>query len=309
MALLFKSDIDRGGSWRRELLALEPELDLREWPDVGDPADIEYALVWQPPPGELKSYPNLKAIFSIGAGIDHLASDPELPRDVPVVRMVEPGLTAGMTEFVVMSVLYHHRFMLDYAAQQRAHQWREIEQIPTSDRRVGILGLGVLGRDAAEALLRFGFPVAGWSRTRKEIPGIESFHGETGFEPFLARSDILVCLLPLTAETESILDARAFAALPRGAALISVGRGKQVVEADLLTALDAGQVGGATLDVFREEPLPADSPFWDHPRVVVTPHIASMTLPKTACKAVIDNIRRHRAGQSLEHVVDLARGY
>jgi len=309
MALLFKSDIDRGDSWRRVLLELEPGLDLREWPEIGDPNDIEYALVWKPPQGELKGYPNLKAIFSIGAGIDHLASDPELPKNVPVVRMVEPGLTAGMTEFVVMSVLYHHRFMLDYAAQARAHQWREIDQVPAWERRVGIMGLGVLGGDAAEKLVALRFDVAGWSGSPKDLPGVTSFHGADGFLPFLNRSDILVCLLPLTPETTDILDARAFAALPQGAALISVGRGPQVVEEDLLAALATGHLDGATLDVFHEEPLPADSPFWDHPRVVVVPHVASMTIARGACEFVIDNIRRLEAGQPLHHVVDLDKGY
>jgi len=309
MALLFKSDIDRGDSWRRVLLELEPGLDLREWPEIGDPNDIEYALVWKPPQGELKTYPNLRAIFSLGAGIDHLASDPELPKDVPVVRMVEPGLTAGMTEFVIMSVLYHHRFMLDYAAQARAHRWREIDQVPAWERRVGIMGLGVLGGDAAEALVGLRFDVAGWSGSPKNLPGVTSFHGADGFLPFLNRSDILVCLLPLTPETTDILDARAFAALPKGAALISVGRGPQVVEEDLLAALDSGHLDGATLDVFREEPLPTDSPFWDHPRVVVVPHVASMTIARGACEFVIDNIRRFEAGQPLRHVVDLDKGY
>jgi glyoxylate/hydroxypyruvate reductase A len=309
MALLFKSDIDRGDSWRRALLALEPGLDLREWPEIGEPNDIDYALVWKPPKGELKSYPNLKVIFSVGAGIDHLASDPDLPAGVPVVRMVEPGLTAGMTEFVVMSVIYHHRFMLDYAAQARAHVWREIDQVPAWDRRVGIMGLGVLGGDAAEKLVSFGFDVAGWSGSPKNLPGVTSFHGAEGFLPFLNRSDILVCLLPLTPQTTDILDARAFAALPEGASLVSVGRGQQVVEQDLLAALESGHLDGATLDVFRDEPLPEDSPFWDHPRVVVVPHVASMTIARGACEFVVDNIRRFEAGQPLLHVVDLDKGY
>ena len=309
MALLFKSYIDRNDSWRRVLLELEPGLDLREWPEIGDPNDIEYALVWKPPQGELKVYPNLKAIFSLGAGIDHLASDPELPKGVPVVRMVEPGLTAGMTEFVVMSVLYHHRFMLDYAAQARDHVWREIDQVPAWERRVGIMGLGVLGGDAAEKLVSLRFDVAGWSGSAKDLPGVTSFHGADGFLPFLNRSDILVCLLPLTQETTDILDARAFAALPKGAALINVGRGPQVVEEDLLAALNSGHLDGATLDVFREEPLPADSPFWDHPRVVIVPHVASMTIARGACEFVIENIRRFEAGQPLHHVVDLDKGY
>ncbi len=181
MALLLKSEAGRGDSWRRALLAVDPGLDLRLWPEAGDPADIEYALVWFPPKGALKGYPNLKVIFSIGAGIDHLASDPELPKGVPIVRMVEPGLTAGMTEFVLMSVLYHHRFMLDYAEQRRNKVWREIDQVPSWDRRVGIMGLGVLGGDVAEKLAALSFDVAGWSSSPKQLPGVTSFHGAGGF--------------------------------------------------------------------------------------------------------------------------------
>ncbi len=309
MALIIKTDIERGESWHRAFRELLPDMEVRDWSDPGDPDAIEFALVWQPPRGALRGFPNLKAIFSIGAGIDHLSSDPELPEGVPIVRMVEPGLTAGMVEFVVMSALYHHRFMLDYALQQRSKTWREIEQIPTTRRRVGILGLGVLGGACADKLLDFGFPVAGWSRRPKDLPGVESFHGADGLTPFLKRSDILVCLLPLTPETEGILNAETLAALPRGAALISVGRGKHTFEADLLAALDSGQLGGATLDVFRDEPLPPDSPFWTHPRVVVTPHIASMTIAETAAEAVAANIRRIQAGQAPEHIVNLKRGY
>lgn len=309
MALLIKTDIDRANSWRRAFAKYAPHLDVRDWEVPGDLADIKYALVWEPPSGALKQMPNLEVIFSIGAGIDHLASDRDLPEGVPIVRMVESGLTAGMTEFVVMSVLYHHRFMLDYANQQRESRWREIEQIPTARRRVGIMGLGVLGGDAARRLLDFGFPLAGWSRNRKDLPGVESFHGQEGLTPFLARTDILVCLLPLTPETDGLLDARVFDALPDGAVLISVGRGKHVVEDDLLAALDSGKLRGATLDVFRNEPLPPDSPFWSHPRVVVTPHVASMTIPDTAAESVLANIARFEAGEPLDHVVDLKRGY
>ena len=310
MALLLKTDIEReDGTWQRALRAHAPDLTVHDWPYEGDPAEIEFALVWAPPRGALRRFPNLRAIFSIGAGIDHLASDPDLPEGVPVVRMVEPGLTSGMTEFVILSVLTHHRFMLDYAAQQRDKVWREIPQIAAGRRRIGIMGLGVLGGDAGEKLAALGFDVAGWSRRPKERPGITAFHGADGLAPFLARSDILVCLLPLTPETEGILNARAFAALPRGAALISIGRGNQVVEADLLAALDSGQIGGASLDVFREEPLPPESPFWAHPRAIVTPHVASMTIPDTAAEAVAANIRRLHAGQPLLHVVDLKRGY
>ena len=309
MALLFKGDIDRGGSWERSLTACAPDIELRVWPEVGAAEDIEYALVWEPPAGLLASLPNLKVIFSVGAGIDHLASDPELPAAVPVVRMVEPGLTTGMTEFVVMNVLFHHRFMLDYLGQQRASHWEEISQIGPASRRVGIMGLGVLGQDAAARLLDFGFPVSGWSRSPKAVPGVTSFAGDAGLRPFLEQCDILVCLLPSTPETVGLLNAESLAALPEGAAVINAGRGSLIVEADLLAALDSGALAGASLDVFDEEPLPADSPIWRHPRVLATPHIASMTIPETAAAAVIDQIRRFERGEPLEHVVDLKRGY
>lgn len=309
MTLLLKTDIERGDSWHRAFAELLPDMPVRNWADPGDPAAVEYALVWNPERSALRRFPNLKAIFSIGAGIDHLSGDKDLPQGVPIVRMVEPGLTAGMVEFVVMSALYHHRFMLDYARQQAERRWHEIEQIPTARRRVGILGLGVLGAACAERLRDFGFPVSGWSRSPKEVAGVKSFHGSGQLTEFLQGSDILVCLLPLTGETEGILNAKTFATLPRGAALISVGRGRHVVEADLLAALDSGQIGGATLDVFHKEPLPADSPFWSHPRVVLTPHVASMTIAETAAQAVVDNIRRIQAGKAPLHVVDLEQGY
>ena len=309
MALLFKSDVDRAGDWEKSLKDLAPEIELRIWPDAGDPAEIDYALMWKPPPGELKTYPNLKIIFSVGAGIDHLASDPELPRHIPLVRMVEPGLTAGMSEYVVMAVLYHRRFMIEYGLQRRDEKWAEIPQVGAEDRTVGIMGLGVLGCDAAEKLKPFGFTLAGWSRSPKDVPGVTCYHGEAGLKAFLAATDVLVCLLPLTAETANILNAQTFAALPRGAAVINVARGGHQVEDDLLAALDSGQLSGATLDVFREEPLPAGHPLWQHPRVLMTPHAASMTIPKSAAKAVVDNIRRFEAGEPLTDVVDLDKGY
>ena len=309
MALLIKTDIERGNAWAEALAAAYPELKTHTWPYKGDPAEIDYALVWMPPEGELKSYPNLKAIFSIGAGIDHLASDPDLPEGVPVVRMVEPGLTAGMSEYVALAVLNHHRFIQDYANQRREKRWEEIPQIAASARQVGMLGLGVLGRAALESLGTFGFKLAGWSRTPKSITGISCYHGEEGLREFLAETDILVCLLPLTSETGGILNRDVFVQLPQGAAVINVGRGGHLVEEDLLEALDSGQLGGATLDVFREEPLPEDHPFWTHPKVFMTPHIASMTIPETACQAVVANIHRLEAGEPLRHVVDMSRGY
>lgn len=308
MVLLFKSEA-MPEAWVDALQALAPGLEVRVWPHWGAPEAADFALVWKPPKGELAKYPNLKAIFSIGAGIDHLASDPELPRHIPLVRMVDPSLTAGMTEYVVMSVLHHHRYMLDYGAQQRAGQWHLQGQIPPWRRRVGVMGLGVLGGDALAKLRVFDFDLAGWSRRPKQIPGVATFHGPEGFAEFLAGSQILVCLLPLTAETEGILNARTFQALPRGAAVINAARGGHLVEEDLLAALGSGQISGATLDVFHEEPLPANHPFWAHPRVIVTPHAASLTIPETAARYIVDSMAKACAGQPLDNVVDLARGY
>ena len=307
-AVLFKSDIERGGLWEKAIHKVLPDYQLRIWPEVGPREDVEYALVWQPPPGEMKTYPNLKAIFSIGAGIDHLSSDPELP-DLPVVRMVEPGLTAGMSEFVAMTTLMHHRFMIDYALLRRDRVWSEITQVAAAARRVSMLGLGVLGCDALGKLKPFGFDLAGWSRSPKQIDGVACYHGDQGLRDMLARSDILICLLPLTAETRGILNGDNFALMPKGAAVINVGRGGHLIEADLLAALDSGQLSGATLDVFEREPLPQGHPFWDHPRIVVTPHVASMTLADTAAQAVADNIARFERGEPLLNVVDFARGY
>ncbi len=312
--LLFKSDLDRADLWASALLKHKPDLEIEVWPSgapapEGDPASIDYALVWKPPLGVLKSLPNLKAIFSLGAGIDHIFRDPELPEGVPVVRMVERGLTAGMTEYVVMQVLYHHRRMLDYRAQQRNRVWNELPFVASWDRRVGILGLGQLGSDAAAKLAGLGLDVAGWSRSPKDIPGVTSYSGAAGLEEFLARTEILVCLLPLTEETRGILGAETFAKLPKGASVINVGRGEHLVEADLLAALESGQVDSATLDVFAEEPLPESSPFWDHERVIVTPHVASITVPDTAAEAVAANIARIERGEAPANAVDRAKGY
>jgi len=272
-------------------------------------AQIDYALVWAPRPGQLARLPNLKLIFSLGAGLDHLEGDGILPPAVPVIRMVEAQLTAGMTEYVLYHALRFHRDMPAYDAQQRRGEWRMLAQIPAGERRVGILGLGVLGAAAARALVSLGFDVAGWSRARKSITGVASFAGDGELPALLARSDILVCLLPLTAATASILCAANFAHLPPGAFVINAGRGGHCVEADLLAALDSGRIAGAALDVFSVEPLPADSPLWTHPRVAITPHAASKTLPASSARHVIANIRRHRNGQAAGPVANLARGY
>ncbi|MFI5408567.1 2-hydroxyacid dehydrogenase [Kaistia sp. UC242_56] len=305
------------GNWAPEPWAVpfasEPDRPVAIWPDVPDRAAIHYVLAWRPPAEAFANLPNLKAVFSLGAGVDHVVGNAALP-DVPIVRVVDPDLTTRMTEWVTLQVLLHHRQHLAYARQQAAHQWRELRQPVANDVRVGIMGLGELGRDAAAVLARLGFQVAGWSRSAKSIPDIETFHGEDGLTAFLGRTDILVVLVPLTADTRGILDASVFDRLARdgalgGAVLINGGRGGLQVEADILAALDDGRLIGASLDVFEPEPLGPDSPFWDHPRVVLTPHVAASSEASVLADGIHRQILDFEAGKPLANLVDVSRGY
>ncbi|MDH3701374.1 MAG: glyoxylate/hydroxypyruvate reductase A [Alphaproteobacteria bacterium] len=309
MALIFYSENDPFESWRDALNAALPDLEVRPWDAPGDPTDIEFALVWRPPLGSLKRFPNLKAILNLGAGVDGLLRDPDLPSGVPVVRMVDSDLATCMAEYVLLHVLRYHREQPALDAQQRAHQWQVIASPSAAHRRVGLMGLGAMGGAAAGLLTAVGFDVAAWTRSPRDMPGVACFHGDAGLTPFLAQSEILVCLLPLTAATTGILDRDLFANLPRGACLINAGRGGHQVEDDILAALDSGQLGGATLDVFGTEPLLTDSPFWDHPKVTLTPHNASIVNADSAIRHVCDSIRQVRAGAPLRHVVDPDTGY
>ncbi|MBO0737647.1 MAG: glyoxylate/hydroxypyruvate reductase A [Alphaproteobacteria bacterium] len=309
MALLFRSSVDSEARWKPQLNQLMPGLEVRVWPGVGDPADIGYALVWRPEPGLLASLPNLKLILSLGAGVDHILCDPHLPHHVPIVRLVDPYMTAAMSEYVVLQVLRLHRHDLDYRAQQSEGIWRELEQKNATERSVGILGFGALGQDAGRKLKGLGFDVALWSRSEKRADGLLGYAGGAGLEALLRRSEIVVCLLPLTAETEGILSRRTFARLPRGAVVVNAARGRHLVEQDLLAALASGHVSAAVLDVFRDEPLPSGHPFWRHPHIVVTPHIAAATNPSTAAPIILDTIRRFEEGRPLLNRVDPARGY
>lgn len=310
MAVLLSTDPAAMEDWRAALLAEEPGLDIRLFPDAGDPAAIEAAVAWTSHDmAELRRYPNLRLIVSMGAGVDHLLRPPGPPSGVPVARLKDARLTRGMAEWVLLNVLRFHRQDLEYRALQAARRWEELPAPDTGARRVGILGLGELGGAAADALLALGFPVMGWSRSPKERPGVDVFHGAAGFDAMLRRSDILVCLLPLTPETRGLLDRRAFELLPRGAYLLNAARGGHVVQDDLLAALDSGRIAGAALDVFEPEPLPPEHRFWTHPRVVMTPHAASITIPSSAAPQVAENLRRVRSGRPLINLVDFGAGY
>jgi glyoxylate/hydroxypyruvate reductase len=286
-----------------------PMLEIRLWPDAGDPAEIDYVLAWNHPDGFLMRFSNLRAIYSMGAGVDRLLKDPGLPEGVPIVRMVDPSLVAGMNEFVLMRVLHYHRRMPEYEVQQRAGLWGPLRPPLAEDRKVGIMGLGQLGRTCAASLAGLGFAVRGWSRTPKSLSGVQCFAGIAQLPAFLGETEILICLLPLTPETEGILNATHFAQLPQGAFLVNVARGAHLVEEDLIFALETGRIAHATLDVFRAEPLAADHPFWTHPRVAIIPHAAALTQPRTAARTVAANIARDRAGEPLQDVVDRQTGY
>jgi glyoxylate/hydroxypyruvate reductase A len=278
-----------------------------------DPAEARYAAVWKPVPGELAAFPNLRVIFNLGAGVDALMIDHSLP-GVPLVRVAVSDLTMRMTEYVVLHVLMHHRQELYLRASQREMRWKPKYQWPANAIAVGVMGLGTLGADAAQVLARLGFRVAGWSRSPRSIDRIKCFHGEAQLEPFLRQTDILVCLLPLTPETRYILDRKLFMQLNRASPLgapvvINAGRGGLQNEADILACLDDGTLGSVSLDVYEKEPLPAASPFWTHPKVVLTPHNAADVDPDEISKYVARQIERFEAGGALENVVDRKRGY
>ncbi|MEM6665824.1 MAG: glyoxylate/hydroxypyruvate reductase A [Pseudomonadota bacterium] len=288
---------------------LLPEMDVRDWWASGDPADIEVAIVWKPPAGGLRQFPNLRCIVSIGAGIDHVLADSQLPTHVPIIRTTSTALTERMREYVVLHVLRIHRSLAAIEAAQKTREWLQVISPPASERRVGIMGLGNLGADCALALKAVGFDVAGWSRTAKEFDGIRCFCGDSARAAFLETTEILVNLLPLTPETEGILSAELFHQLPTGAAVINCARGQHLVEADLLDALDRGRISAATLDVFHTEPLPPDHPFWDHPDVLVTPHVASLVDPVAGGKTIAANLRAFLAGETVADLADRSQGY
>lgn len=300
--------------WRARFQAQLPEMPIVVLGEPFDRRAVHYVASWKHPAGSLTGLPNLAAIFSLGAGVDFLFADDKLPA-VPIARVVDPDLTTRMSEYVVLHCLMYLRQQHRYMRQQRERLWEDDRNQPAARSvRVGVMGLGELGRDAARKLQVIGFDVAGWSRSPKAIDGLTTFSGEDGLKTFLARTDILVCLVPLTPDTRGIINAELIAGLAQdgrlgGPFLINAGRGGLQVAADIVAALDAGTLKGATLDVFETEPLPSDSPFWSHPNVTVTPHNSAMSEPEAIATLIAAQIRRLEAGEPLHHVVDSARGY
>lgn len=312
MRVIHCGDEARGRAWS-EIIARElPEVDFRCWPDLGPQHDdgdtIRHVVAWTLADEVLASLPDLEVLFSVGAGVDQLALD-RLPPDLRIVRMIEPGITQTMADYVSMAVLALHRDLPFFLLEQRAQRWSWRDVPPAAERSVGILGLGELGQAALAALAPHGFRLSGWSRNPRDISGAHCFAGAGELDAFLGQAEILVCLLPLTDDTRGILDRDAFARMPRGARLVNVARGGHLVQRDLIDALDSGQLSAAILDVTDPEPLPAGHAFYTHPAIVLTPHVAGITRIDSAVHSLIGNLRRELAGQPLIGEINRSRGY
>ncbi|HSP12883.1 MAG TPA: glyoxylate/hydroxypyruvate reductase A [Salegentibacter sp.] len=295
--------------WVEALQNQHPGLNIYVYPEEHDKEEVEFALAWKHPRGLFKNYPNLKVIASMGAGVDHITSDPELPENINITKVVDEMLEGDMGNFVLSLILNYQRDLSIYQQQQAEKNWSPKNYKRNKDVKVGILGLGHLGRATAKTLVKNGFNVHGFSRTPKDIDNIESFAGEDEMEAFLEKSEILVNLLPLTPQTENILNKDLFQKLPKGAYVINVARGEHLVELDLIEMLDREQLSGAALDVFRQEPLPDDHPFWEHPKVLLTPHIASVTHPRYVVPQIVENYERMMEEEPLKNVIEREKGY
>ncbi len=295
--------------WVDALRAVDSSVDIQVWPHETNKQDVEFALCWNHPHGLLQEYPNLKCISSMGAGIDHFLSDYLLPKQVPLVRIVDANLAQSMFEYICSAVMYFTRNFDRFNLQQKQSYWLPHLANSNKETRIGIMGLGMLGSYSAEKLSEMGFKVSGWSSSAKSIPGVISFAGNEQLDKFVSQTDILLCLLPLTNQTRGILNLELFNKLPKGACVINVARGEHLNESDLITALDNFQLKGACLDVFKVEPLPKNHPFWQHEKIVVTPHCSSITDPVSVAPQIVENYHRMLKGEPLLNQVDLTRGY
>ncbi|WP_349974722.1 glyoxylate/hydroxypyruvate reductase A [Pseudomonas sp. WHRI 8519] len=308
MTLLFKVDPDRGRAWKALFAEHAPDIEVRLWPEVGEPTDIRYLATWQPPEGIAERFPNLEVLFATSAGVDQFDTT-ALPSSVQIVRMLDPGIVEGIVEYATMAVLALHRDLPRYLQQQREGRWQVQQNVPARQRSVGVMGLGNLGQAVLRRLQGFGFALRGWSRTLKQLEGVACHAGDAGLADFLDGCEILICLLPLTPHTTAILDADLFAALPRGASIINLGRGAHLVEEDLIQALDSGHLRQAIVDVLVHEPPQAEHKLMRHPNVWVTPHIGAVTQPESAFWVLLDNLRNYQHGQPMLGEVAPGRGY
>lgn len=309
MKILVHTGSGDPAAWIADLAALLPEAQARVW-QPGDTGCADYALVWKPHPEVLRGRTGLKAIFNLGAGVDALLAQPEaLPPGVPVIKLDDAGMGIQMVHYVSHAVLRHFRRLDEYARLKARGLWQELPPRKQTEHTIGVMGLGALGAQVAEALARLGFPVRGWSRSPKELSGVATFHADAGFAPFLDGLHVLVNMLPLTPGTDGILNLRLFAQLAAGAQLINVARGAHLVDEDLMQALACGQLANATLDVFRTEPLPADHPFWREPNIEITPHISALTERTESVRQIVQKIASLEKGEPVTGIIDPTRGY
>jgi len=294
------------GPWIEAFRNQHSDMKIYAYPEAHDPDEIEYAISWKHPRGIFIHYPNLKVIASMGAGVDHIIRDPDIPENIIITRIVDDQLAVDMSDFVLALVMDHIR---NISFHHNSHNWEPIQYRRIEAEHIGIMGLGILGSAVAKTLIKNRFNVSGWSKTPKELPGVNNFSGEKQLEKFLNKSTILICLLPLTPETENILNKEFFEKLPKGAYLINVARGQHLVEFDLLEMIDKGHLYGASLDVFRTEPLPQEHPFWNHPKIKITPHIASITNAERVVPQLIENFRRLKEGKELKNTIERNLGY
>ncbi|MBS1073134.1 glyoxylate/hydroxypyruvate reductase A [Gluconobacter cerinus] len=308
MSFVLKSTEERARLWKPMFASELPELEFHVWPETGDPQKVRYLAAWQPPENLAENFPNLEVLFSVGAGVDQL-NLASIPENVRVVRMMEPGLGEGMIEYVLWAALSYHRNMFQYARQQAAHVWKGTPNVSSSLFRVGVMGMGALGTPVLKKLSQFGYVCHGWSRSRHDIPGTKSYAGPEELDAFLAATDVLVCLMPLTEATKGILNKELFAKLPKGACLINCGRGGHLAQDDLLLALDEGLLSQAVLDVTDPEPLPEDHPFWKHPLITLTPHIASSSHAETGGEMILKNILQFEKGAEMVGEINRSSGY
>lgn len=309
MALLIKAGREAPKNWIKAFNEAFPDLECRVWPEVGERADIEYFLGNELPEGEFAGFPNLKLVAGTRVGVEGLIRDPALAKTIPIIRNTDRQRAATMTGWVLYHVVRHHRRFAEFTANQKIRKWEHLQFAAPEKTRIGIMGMGTLGSAVGGALNALMYDVASWSRSRKRIDGIESFAGAGELKGFLARTDILISILPKTRGTDDLMNAKRFAMLPRGAYFINCGRGTTVDEDALIAALDSGHLSGAALDVYKVEPLPADHPFWGHEKITMTPHYSCTGSASYGAEGVIDAIRKLRAGIPLANTVDRAEGY